>query len=126
MFLTQDGREDTLPTVLDASQNYARLSAMKHRFPLSSRVRIPDGILSRNLQGEEVILNLDTGVYWGLDPLGARIWQLLQQQNGPDTIVKTLFDEYDVTEARLRQDIEDLLTRLVENGLIEVMREAVD
>jgi len=99
---------------------------MKHRFSLSSRVRIPDGILSRNLQGEEVILNLDTGVYWGLDPLGARIWQLLQQQNGPDTIVKTLFDEYDVTEARLRRDIEDLLTRLVENGLVEVMREAVD
>jgi hypothetical protein len=126
VFLTQDGREDTLPTVLDASHNYAGFSAMKHRFSPSSRVRIPDGILSRNLQGEEVILNLDTGVYWGLDPLGARIWQLLQQQSGPDAIVKTLLEEYDVPEARLRLDIEDLLTRLVENGLVEVIREAVD
>ncbi len=99
---------------------------MKHLLSPSSRVRIPDGILSRNLQGEEVILNLDTGVYWGLDPLGARIWQLLQQQNSLDTIVKTLLDEYDVPEARLRRDLGDLLTRLVENGLVEVVSAAVE
>jgi hypothetical protein len=48
---------------------------MKQHFSLTSSVRIRDDVLSRDLQGEEVILDLNTGVYFGLDPVGTRIWQ---------------------------------------------------
>lgn len=99
---------------------------MKQCLSLQSRVRIPDSVLSQNLQGEQVLLNLDSGIYWGLNPIGTRIWQLLLEQNRLDTILKTLLDEYDVTEGRLREDLRDLITRLADNGLIEVVDEGVD
>lgn len=99
---------------------------MKHVLSLVSRVRIPDSVLSQNLQGEQVLLNLDSGVYWGLNPIGTRIWQLLIEQNRLDTILKTLLDEYAVTEGRLREDLRDIITRLAANGLVEVVDEGVD
>ena len=46
---------------------------------LHSRVRIQEDVLFQELQGEAVLLNLKTGVYLGLNPLGTRIWKLLQE-----------------------------------------------
>lgn len=46
---------------------------MSQQPSLTSRVRIRDDVLSRDLQGEAVILNLNTGLYFGLDPVGTRI-----------------------------------------------------
>ena len=47
---------------------------------LESRIRINDDVLFQELHGEGVLLNLKTGVYFGLDPVGRRIWQLAQEQ----------------------------------------------
>ena len=93
---------------------------MKHTLSLSSHVRIPADVLAHDLQGETVILNLNTGVYWGLDPVGTRVWQLLQQQARVGAILETLLTEYDAAEDQLRQDLLNLLSRLMENGLVEV------
>lgn len=98
---------------------------MKHALSISSHVKIPDEVLAHDLQGETVILNLNTGVYWGLDPVGTRIWQLLQKQTRVDAIWQAMRAEYDVAEDQLRQDLLDLLSRLLENGLVEVSGEPV-
>lgn len=98
---------------------------VKHTLSLNSHVKIPADVLDHDLQGETVILNLNTGVYWGLDPVGTRVWQLLQEQPRVGAILEILRAEYDAAEARLRQDLLDLLTRLMENGLVEVHGEAV-
>lgn len=99
---------------------------MKHLIFPSSRIRIPDSVLSHNLQGEEIILNLNTGVYWGLNPVGTRAWQLLSEQRCLSAILKTMREEYDVAEERLRQDLLDLVARLADKGLVEVVGETVD
>lgn len=98
---------------------------MKHTLSLNSHVKIPADVLAHNLQGETVILNLDTGVYWGLDPVGTRVWQLLQKQPRVGAVLETMLGEYDTAETRLRKDLLDLLTNLMKNGLVEVQGEAV-
>jgi hypothetical protein len=95
---------------------------MSQTISLTSRVRIQEGILSHLLQNELVLLNLGTGVYCGLDPVGTRIWQLLQTRPARplQQIVDALVEEYDVDEERCIRDLFVLIARLEENKLIEI------
>ena len=47
---------------------------------LDAMFRIPDEVIFRELDGEAVILNLDTGIYFGLDAVGTRIWRLIEER----------------------------------------------
>ena len=95
---------------------------MSQTISLASCVRIPEGILFHLLQNELVLLNLDTGVYCGLDPVGTRIWQLLQAKPSRplQQIVDALVEEYDVDKERCTQDLLRLVARLEEKRLIEI------
>ena len=88
--------------------------------PFSARARIPDGILFRELNGESVILSLDSETYFGLDEVGTRIWELLRAGGTFETVYETLSSEYDVDGAELRRDLEELLDQLIGRKLIEV------
>jgi hypothetical protein len=83
-----------------------------------NKLAIPDHVMSRQVGDETVILDLNSGTYFGLDPVGARMWQLLTEGRQPDEMVRTLLDEYDVEETRLRQDMEALVDELVSRGLV--------
>jgi hypothetical protein len=74
------------------------------------------------LGGDVAILNLKNGVYYGLDPMGARIWNLLQQPRTLAELRDILINEYDVDAARLELDIQELLSQLVDNQLVEISR----
>jgi hypothetical protein len=76
--------------------------------------------VSCDLAGEAAILNLKSGVYFGLNPIGARIWELIQEPKGAKEIVLSLLDEYDVEPERCEADVMQLLGDLSEHGLIEV------
>jgi len=79
----------------------------------------PDAVY-RELDGEAVILHLESGQYYGLDPLGTRIWELIGVHPRPRDIAAVLLDEYDVDAERLDAELLDLLTRLAERNLIHV------
>ena len=93
---------------------------MKDALSLTSHLRIPEGILSHNLQGEEVILNLTTGVYFGLDQTGTRTWQLIREHQSLSKVLDALLDEYDVTEDQCAQDLLSLVVQMEEKGLVEI------
>lgn len=76
--------------------------------------------ISSDLGGEAVILNLKTGVYHGLDAVGARIWNLLQEPRTIDDIRDTLLEEYEVEPDRCECDLLILLQQLADSELIEV------
>jgi Coenzyme PQQ synthesis protein D (PqqD) len=94
---------------------------MSDRPSLSSHLHIPSEILHHDLQGEAVVLNLTSGVYFGLDALGARIWQLIREQSVLHKVVASLVDEYDVTEQECLHDVLALVAQMQENGLVEVV-----
>lgn len=77
-------------------------------------------LVSSNLAGEEVILHLDLGVYYGLDPVGARIWALLEQPRTIEEICATICAEFAVTPTRCATDSQQFLTQLADAHLIEV------
>ena len=76
--------------------------------------------VSTNLEEEAVILNLKDGVYYGLNPLGARIWQLIQKPRAIKEILEIILEEYEVEPERCKQDLLNLLKELATKRLIEV------
>ena len=76
--------------------------------------------VSCDLAGEAAILNIKSGVYYGLDPVGARIWNLMQQPRSVSEIKETITREYDVEPQQCARDLFGLLGKLLEEGLIEV------
>lgn len=95
---------------------------MSQAVSLTSRARIPEGILFHVLQDELVVLNLNNGIYFGLDPVGTRIWQLIQgfPSHPLQRVVQALTEEYEVEEERCAQDLLHLVSCLQENTLLEV------
>jgi hypothetical protein len=76
--------------------------------------------VSCDLAGEAAILNVKSGVYYGLDPVGARIWNLMQEPRKVAEIQNTITEEYDVEPERAARDLVGLLEKLLAEGLIEV------
>ena len=76
--------------------------------------------VSCDLAGEAAILNIKSGVYYGLDPVGARIWSLLQDPRTVAEVRSTIINEYDVEPVRCARDLIGLLEKLLTEGLIEV------
>jgi hypothetical protein len=87
---------------------------------LTDRVMVPSHVLVRFLDKESVLLNIDTERYFGLDETGTRMWQLLTATPNIETAYQQLLEEYEVAPELLRDNLTDLLARLVENGLLQV------
>ena len=85
-----------------------------------SRVVAAKDQVSCDLAGEAAILNLKNGVYYGLDPVGARIWNLIQTPTTVGAIRDSMLAEYEVDAERCERDLMDLLQKLATEGLIEV------
>jgi hypothetical protein len=75
------------------------------------------------LGDEAAILHMSSGVYYGLDPVGARIWKLLEQPKSVEDLRTAIVDEYDVESAKCESDLLSLLEKLRAEGLIEIQSE---
>jgi Coenzyme PQQ synthesis protein D (PqqD) len=85
------------------------------------RANVPSHVLVRFLDRECVLLNLETERYFGLDETGTRMWQLVTTTASLNAAFQTLLAEYDVEPELLKTNLTDLMSRLVENGLLEVI-----
>ena len=85
-----------------------------------SRISVTQDQVSCDLAGEAAILNLKNSVYYGLDPVGARVWNLIQEPKTLAEIRDTLLGIYDVDSLKLESDLRALLTELAEQGLIDI------
>jgi hypothetical protein len=87
---------------------------------LESIVTAASEQVSCPLGEEAAILNLKNTVYYGLDPVGSRIWSLLQQARSVCELRDALVDEYDVEAERCERDLLALLEKMRAEGLIQV------
>lgn len=76
--------------------------------------------VSSDLGGEVAILDLKGGKYYGLDEVGARVWELIQKPAAVSEVQAAIVEEYDVEPALAQRDVLALLQRLAEEELIEV------
>ena len=76
-------------------------------------------VLFQEVFGELVLLSPRKGMFYSLDSVGARVWELLCQFVDPEKVISVLLDEYDVSEERLREDIAALLQELCAAELLD-------
>lgn len=77
--------------------------------------------ISTQLDDEAIVLELESGVYYGLAEVGARIWTILQQPTTCTQIVETLLEEYDVERMTLDSDVLTFVRDLHANQLVYLL-----
>jgi Coenzyme PQQ synthesis protein D (PqqD) len=87
----------------------------------ANRAIVPEHVLVRHLDGESVLLNLNTEKYFGLDAMGTRMFALVIVSPCIQSAYEKLLEEYEVEAEVLRGHLAELLSRLVDNGLLDVL-----
>ena len=87
---------------------------------LSDKITIPTQVMARQVGQETVILDLASGTYFGLDPVGARIWQLMVECKTLAEVCQSMLAEYEVTGEKIEFDVLALAQELSAKQLISV------
>ena len=87
---------------------------------LNQTIKLSPDVISQEVSGETVLLDLQSEHYFGLDEVGTRIWQLLKETDDLQAIYQTLLAEYAVPEERLLQDLDTLLGEIAGLGLVSL------
>jgi hypothetical protein len=85
---------------------------------LSDHLKIPEEVLTSKVGEEMILLNLQTGMYHSLDPVGTRFLELLQNTSQLDAVHHALLQEFDVPTAQLESDLLKLSQEMVGRGLL--------
>lgn len=86
---------------------------------LSDTFKTSNEVVAREVGGEMVLLDLASGLYFGLDPVGARIWEMLS--GGPHSLAQlcdAIEAEFDAPRERIESDLMALAAQLREQELI--------
>lgn len=85
---------------------------------LDRTVRVTDDTVFRELAGEAVLLQLEAGMYYGLDPVGTRLWQLMAERGKLRDVFDAAREEFDVDAETLQHDLLALVAALAEKKLV--------
>jgi hypothetical protein len=87
---------------------------------LDSTIAATSDQISCQLGADAAILNLKSGMYFGLDGVGATVWDLIAEPKVVNEILETLLERYEVDRERCQSDLLALLAELDRRGLIEI------
>ena len=85
----------------------------------STKVSLPSHVCRREMDGESVLLNLDTEYYHGLDTVGSKMLDLLEASESVEAAMQSLVEVFDVEPDRLRTDLDEFVTEMLKHGLLE-------
>jgi hypothetical protein len=109
------GIRDRSPTSLKKERTYMDNMLCGDSVVVASKEQI-----SCPLGEESAILNLKTSIYYGLDGVGTRIWNLIQQPRRIAEVRDLVSQEYEVEASRCQSDLLDLIKQMHAEGLIEI------
>jgi hypothetical protein len=88
---------------------------------LDKKITFADTVFAQEVDGEMVLLDMDSENYFGLDSVGSSIWSNIEACDGVlKDVYEKLLQEYDVEPEVLQKDLNDFIQKLQENGLVEV------
>lgn len=94
------------------------MNEILNKIPLNAIIKASPNQAATELDGEAVILNLENGVYYGLDEIGTYIWGLLQTPHTFGDLVDLLLEEYEIDRETCQRDVQALLVDMHSHGLI--------
>jgi hypothetical protein len=83
-----------------------------------ARFEATEGVLFQEMEEDVVLLNIETQQYFGLDYVGARVWNMLLDKSDLDTVARRIGADFGVEIETVRADVRNLVTELVESGLL--------
>ena len=86
----------------------------------ASQVIIRDSLLFREIEGQAVLLETESGTYFGLDEVGTRMFSLLARHGDLEVVLERLLAEYDVDSATLERDLLNFAQLLQDQELVHV------
>jgi hypothetical protein len=87
---------------------------------LSDKATIPPQVMARTVGAETVILDLASGIYFGLDPVGARIWELLVEGKSLAEVCDAMQQSHEVSREDIERDVIALVRNLHAQNLIAI------
>jgi hypothetical protein len=85
-----------------------------------SRLTVPEDVVFRDVVGEAMILHLGSGVYFGLDAVATRVWELIVAGRRLQDVCEALVAEFDAPAERIQADVTALVEQLVAKRLLDV------
>lgn len=87
---------------------------------LRDRLTIPADVMTRRVGDETVILDLASGTYFGLEPVGTRIWSLVEDGRSLAEICDAMLESHEVSRSEIERDVLALAETLHQRGLVQV------
>ncbi|PHS41833.1 MAG: PqqD family protein [Sulfurovum sp.] len=87
---------------------------------LDQKVTFAETVFAQEVDGEMVLLDMESENYFGLDEVGTAIWQAMQEKETLKEVFEVLSEQYEVEAEMLEKDLSDFVNKLVESGLVKV------
>lgn len=97
---------------------------VKNVIKLKSKIQRNDDLVSCDLDGETMLMSVETGKYYGMDPMGSRIWAILETPRSVLEVCTVLLAEFDVERHLCELESLTFLNKLAEENLIKVVDES--
>lgn len=85
----------------------------------SIELQTPSNIVWNVVDNEALLLDIETGEYFSLNPVATEIWTMLSEGQSRDTIAVTLGKKYEIEPEAIAADIDELLNDLSQAGLLQ-------
>jgi len=85
---------------------------------LDTTLSVPPQVMSRLVDDETVLLDLESGMYFGLDGVGKRIWESVSEGNSLGKTAESIVSEFEVDAAQAQKDVIEFASELVDRGLL--------
>jgi len=87
---------------------------------LNQKTTFAETVFAQEVDGEMVLLDMESENYFGLDEVGTSIWQAMQDKETLKEVLEALLEQYEVEAEVLERDLSDFVDKLVESGLVKV------
>ena len=90
---------------------------------MDSKIVRDNEIIFSDMDGETVMMSVERGEYYGINPIGSRIWGLLESPKKVSELGDVLQPDYDVTPEQCARDVLLFLNQMLEKGIIKIVNE---
>tara|TARA_B100000029_G_C16874648_1_gene704360 strand:- start:14 stop:373 length:360 start_codon:yes stop_codon:yes gene_type:complete len=88
---------------------------------LNSTIRASEDVVVSQLDDELVMMSIEKGQYYGLDDIGSRVWELINEPRSISSICDVLVSEFDVVRTECEHDMVEWLSELAGENLIQIV-----
>ena len=86
----------------------------------NQKITFSDTVFAQEVDGEMVLLDMNSENYFGLDEVGTSIWQAMQESGSLEEVYQAMLEQYEVEPEVLQKDLLDFVQKLNDSGLAEI------